>query len=173
MTDKSDGHDDTAGERLTFPVALHEGEVRLLEVLIEELRALLLRDGADEVGLQRLRPPAYEHAPEQEAAWQLIARSNLDDRRIEALATMEKSLTSGTATVAELHDWLVSLNAMRLVLGVQLGVTQEEDEDRALASLEARETHDDEAQRWQIYRWLGMLLEVVISALSADETPDA
>lgn len=170
MTDPSDGHDDTAGERLTFPVALHEGEVRLLEVLIAELRSLLLRGGDDEVGLQRLRPPAYEHAPEQEAAWQLIARSNLDDRRLEALATMETSLTSGTATVAELNDWLVSLNAMRLVLGAQLGVTQEEDEDSALASLEA---DDDEAQRWQIYQWLGMLLEVVISSLATDETPGA
>ncbi len=144
------------GDRADDEGAVHklpfgEGERRLLVGLCASLRELLV-DGSDP-SLVRLRPTAYVDDPEQERAWQLLARSELDDHRLVALDTVEGGIERRQVTDAELQAWLTTLNALRLVLGTQLGVSDDEDE----ADLDG-----PDGDRWAVYEWLGGALSWVI-----------
>lgn len=140
-----------------------EGERRLLLGLITSLRGLIV-DGRDP-SLSRLRPTAYLDDPDQEAAWQLLARSELDDHRLTALATVERTLELGQVSDAQLHAWLTSLNAMRLVLGTQLAVTDDDDEDDE----DLFDPDDPDAERWAVYSWLGGALDWVVRQHTFDD----
>ena len=150
----ADDDPDEGGPARALPFS--PGEQRLLGTLLDAMRLLLA--GGDDPSLRRLHPTAYLDDEEQDAAWQLLAGTELDDLRLQALATVERSLERGTATSAELDAWLTSLNAVRLVLGTQLGV-----EDELEADLDG-----PDGDRWAVYEWLGGALDWVVRQLSAD-----
>lgn len=123
---------------------LRPGEVRLLRALLANLRALIL-DGEDP-SIARLHPTAYQDNPDQEAAWQLIARSNLDDARLESIDAAARSLDVGRANAMEMHCWLTTLNSLRLVLGTRLGIEHDDHEPAA---------DGPDSELWDVYEWLG------------------
>jgi hypothetical protein len=141
---------------ITISLPFREAEVRLLGMLCSELRASLAEDSSDP-SLARLRASAYANDPEQEAAWQLIARSDLDDARLEAIGIVLRTLAAGEATAAELHAWLKTVNALRLVLGTQLDIREDEHEP---------DFEGPDAERWAIYEWLGATLDWLLHRLT-------
>jgi hypothetical protein len=108
------------GARLRLPRA----ERRLLRDLVAELDARLAHD-ADADDLQRLFPPAYDLAPDDEAEFSRLQRGELLDGRRQALRVIESTVEQDRLTAEELESWLTALNALRLVLGTRLDVTEE------------------------------------------------
>ena len=75
---------------------------------------------------RRLFPPAYPDDPEREAAYELLAGEELRSSRRAALEVMRTTATSEVLTESEVTAWLQSVNALRLVLGTRLDVSEDE-----------------------------------------------
>ena len=152
-----------------YSLRLDAHERRILGSLIDELRdAIREREDADDAPgwpgpegdpadpIARLYPPAFPGDDEKEAAWADLVRPSLDDarnRRLDLVATtLEAEELDDTAASA----WLGTLNDLRLVLGSQLGVTQEE-----LPS----DADDPDATRRVIFDYLGWLVGAFVDAL--------
>jgi hypothetical protein len=108
------------GARLRLPRA----ERRLLRDLVAELDARLA-DDVDADDLQRLFPPAYDLAPDDEAEFRRLQHGELLDGRRQALRVIETTVEQDRLSEEELESWLTALNALRLVLGTRLDVTEE------------------------------------------------
>jgi hypothetical protein len=89
-----------------------------------ELDALLEADPHDPA-LLRLRPPAYLDDPERDAAYQLLAGEELRASRRAAIARVLESLDRDRLSEDDLWGWLQALNAVRLVLGTKLDVSED------------------------------------------------
>jgi hypothetical protein len=114
----------------TVTVSLGPDEACLLRALPARLRAILERaDVADRV-LKRLFPPAYRDAKKEAEYKELLGRDLLR-RKLESVDTFEKTLKNWTVhkdhvTVTirpvEYDLWLGFVNDMRLVLGTELDI---------------------------------------------------
>jgi uncharacterized protein DUF2017 len=157
-----------------FALRLDEHERRILGSLVDELRQAL-RDRA-EAGpdaatsgwqgpmgdpgdpVSRLYPPAFPDDPEAEAAWSDLVRPSLDDARTRRLERMETTLMAEELDETAAAAWLGALNDMRLVLGSQLGIT--EDEPPTV------QAGDADATRRVIFDYLGFLVATFVDALA-------
>jgi hypothetical protein len=134
-----------------YRLRLSPDERNLLRDLPVQLKLLLGR--SDDPALERLFPPAYTDDPENEAEYRRLMGADLLEGRKAALATMAATVDATQLDEAQMAAWLSSLNDLRLVLGTQLGVTE-----------------DDEPQATpihQVYYYLTMLEDAVISALAS------
>jgi hypothetical protein len=144
------------GWRITLDVE----ERNLLVRLVGELRALLTEGDADNPLLQRLFPTAYPDDEEQEAEYQRLMREELVASRLGAIEAV-----TGALEHPELLDegqtvaFMQSLNAIRLVLGTMLGIT-----DDASADLAERA----DTPEHHLYDFLSWLLEWTVRSLSPD-----
>ena len=73
-----------------------------------------------------------------------------------AAQTLERSAKAEVLTEDDLLAWMGSMNAIRLVLGTQLDVTED---------MIAIDPDDPRAPVFGVYGWLGMLVERGIEAL--------
>ncbi|HTH04250.1 MAG TPA: DUF2017 family protein [Ilumatobacteraceae bacterium] len=148
-----------------YVINLETEERELVARLMAELRALLLADDpTNALLLQRLFPPAYLQPDdaESEAEYQRFMREELVASRLASLNTVETALTEGTALDDEaMNGFLHSLNAVRLVLGTLLEVSEVHD---------PTDVRDDDPMvgEHHLYSFLSWLLEWSVRALGPD-----
>lgn len=146
-----------------FVINLPPDERELVTRLMGELRELLLADDPrSEPLLRRLFPPAYHLADDAEAdaEYQRLMREELVASRLTAIEEAARLLNSGTAlNDGEMQGLLQSLNAVRLVLGTLLDVSEAHDPG---------ELRDDDPMigEHHLYQFLSMLLDRAVDAIS-------
>lgn len=140
-----------------FDLRLAADERQLLAGLADQLGALL--DGEPEdPALRRLFPAAYHDDAEREAEWQLLMGDDLRDSRRAALETLRVTATRTEVTEDEVTAWMQAVNALRLVLGTRLDVTEEDTGDRP--------ADDPDAPAFALYGFLSYLLDRTVDSLS-------
>jgi hypothetical protein len=138
----------------SYQLRLSEPEQDLLRVLPGELEQLL--DEPQNPDLRRLFPAAYEDDDAQDEYASLVG-GELDSGRRRALATIRETAGRKLLTAEEAESWLTGLNALRLVLGTQLDVSEDEPPSVDPA--------DPEAYRWAVYLYLSSLQEQLVAAM--------
>lgn len=150
-----------------YVLHLDQEERDLVVRLIGEMRDLVLSDDPQHQPLvRRLFPPAYhlaEHA-EQEAEFQKYMHEELVASRLESMGVVESALTSGAPMDdGQVIAFVQSLNAVRLVLGTILDVSEEHDPN---------DVRDDDPMvgEHHLYTFLSWLLEHAMIGLSRQGT---
>lgn len=138
----------------SYAVRLEAGERELLAALPDQLRGAV---ETDDPSVRRLFPPAYDD-PADDDDYRLLVRDGLLAGKLEALRVFGETVHHERLTEKELVAWLGALESLRLVLGTQLGVTEE--------SIPTMRADDPEAPRLALYGWLSWLQEETVSALS-------
>jgi hypothetical protein len=134
-----------------YKLRLSADERELLRDLPNQLKELLAE--TDEPALRRLFPPAYIDDAEGEAEYRRLVGDDLLQGRQAALDTMAATIDATELDESQLTAWLSCLNDLRLVIGTQLDV-QEDD------PLIDTPIH-------RVYYYLSMLEESVILALAS------
>ena len=146
-----------------YVVNLDREEVDLVVRLVAELRGLMLADDPNTASItRRLFPPAYHLADDADAdaEYQRLMRDELVASRLAAMQQVDDALNSnGPLTEEAMHGLLQSLNAVRLVLGTLLDVSEEHDPEHV---------GDDDPMvgEHHLYQFLSYLLEVAVQAIS-------
>lgn len=153
---------------------LRDGEASARVAAEDPLEAMLEldepRDAPDDPALLRLLPNAHVDDAEANAEFRRYTERTLRDDKVSDATVVLRSLESlEEADVDELElvldgtqarAWLRCLTALRLTLAERLGVTADDDD-----YWESLEADDDRLPIYEIYRWLGYLLESLIDAL--------
>lgn len=143
-----------------FDIRISGRERDVLATVPETLRAVLASGDAGDPVARRLFPSAYLDDEAASREFDDVVRDDLMERRLEAIATFERTVRADHVTEDELIDWLAALNDVRLVLGVRLAVTEE-----STSADFAGEVETETA--FELYRYLSYLEENVVEALSA------
>ncbi len=145
-------------------VHLADWERRLLAEMVGELRRNLLdhtpaRDGGDglDPSLRRLFPPAYLSDPDRDADYQRLMRDELLAERLDHLDLLDGTLEADHLNDAQVTAWIQGLNELRLVLGTQLNISEEDDPTDV-------DPHDPGQRPRLRYHYLGGLLAELIDA---------
>jgi len=139
-------------------------ERSLLVRLMDELRALLTSTD-DNPLLNRLFPTAYPDDEEKEAEYQRLMREELVASRLASINMVTSLLAPDAPAVFDEERtvaFMQSINAIRLVLGTLLGITDDESADAAQAAADA----GTESPEHQLYDFLSWLLEWTVRSLS-------
>jgi hypothetical protein len=150
-----------------FLIELGEDEAMLVTRLLDELRQLLTNpspDSSERLLIVRLFPVAHPDDEAEEAEYQRLMRDELVESKLEAIASVERVLAAerrSDRVVDELGlvAFMQSLNAIRLVLGTMLGVTDDPTEDEVDEQLER-------SPEYHLYAYLSWLLEHCVRAAS-------
>ena len=147
----------------TYRFGLADEERAILRQLLPQLRELVLSPPeATDDRIRRLFPTAYADDPEKDAEYQRLMRDELVQSRVEAIDRVEASLDSTELTEEELIGWIQSVNAVRLVLGTMLDVS----EDEQVEDVARRFSPDDPALHdYALYGYLSALLDEMVSVL--------
>lgn len=137
-----------------FEVNLSRNEREVIGRYLEQLRELMM--GRDE-SLRRLFPVAYLDDPERDAEYQEMMHGELVESRYAAIETMEQTLRADRVSEAELSKWMQAINALRLVVGTRLDVSEEVPE---------LDPDDPELGFYVLYESLGELLYFIVAALT-------
>ena len=143
----------------TFRLRLPPDERDILRTLPAQLRSLL-DEAPEDPSLERLFPPAYDDL-ESEAEYRQLMRDELLDGRRRALEVVEETVEHDRLSPEQAQAWLTALNDLRLVLGTQLGVRDDE-------LLERLDPADPRAPALGLYAYLSWLQEQLVEALEAD-----
>lgn len=144
----------------SFDLKLDDRARTILTALLTDLAESLV-EAPDDPNLSRLHPPAYPDDAEADAAYQLLAGEELRSSHQQAIAAAVTSLQQDRLTEAELWAWLQALNAVRLVVGTQLEITEDDH-----GPLHRPATDDADASRWAIYDFTTYVQHEVVEALS-------
>jgi hypothetical protein len=141
-------------------INLDDEERDLLLRLMGELQALITGPEDNEL-LRRLFPVAYPEDEEKEAEYQRLMREELVASRLAAIESVSRTIEPGNAKVlldeAETIAFMQSINAIRLVLGSMLGITDDESADAA---------DETDTPEHHLYDFLSWLLEWTVRSLS-------
>lgn len=143
-----------------WQVNLDVEERKLLVRLMGELRALLTGPDDNEL-LARLFPTAYPDDEEKEAEYQRLMREELVASRLAAIESVTAALDRDAdelLTEGETLAFMQSLNAVRLVLGTMLGISDDDPGADDESSGDSPEHH--------LYDFLSWLLEWTVRSLS-------
>jgi hypothetical protein len=149
-----------------YAVSLQDWEQGLLVGLTGDLRALLA-ETTDDPSVRRLFPTAYHDEPERDREYQVLARDELLQRRLEALDLVAAAAGATELDLAGLSAWMRAVNDLRLVLGTNLDVS-EDDPPRTPSD-------DPDAAAREVYGYLTGLLAEIVDALEHgldDPDPD-
>jgi len=145
------------GEGGGVELRLSREERSLLAGVVAELRALL--EGAPgDPSLQRLFPPAYDEAEDEDAYRELMGGELLDGR-LAALDLVAQTLDQKRLDAEQADAWLRALNDLRLVLGTRLDVQED-------TFAEQLRQDDPRAPALAVYAYLSWMQEQLIEALS-------
>ena len=138
---------------------LDEPTIEVLQSITEQVREkILLLGDPDTV---RLTPPAHPDSAELNAEFVELQGDRLLAQRLDDLDLLERTGTS-EFTIEELDQWIRAVNAVRLVLGTRLDVSEED-------------TYPDEsdpnAGLYWVYTYLGMLQFEAVQLLTDDLPP--
>jgi len=132
----------------TIAVNIPEPVRELLLSMTNQLRELLLVDNGEEI--RRLYPTAYPEDEEFEADYKSMVHDQLLMARLEAIDTVEATVTNTEITSEQADQWMGTINEIRLVLGTKLDVS-EDDEGEI-------DSDDPEASSRVIYQVLTSIL---------------
>ena len=144
----------------TFELVLDQANRDALHSLLGELDDLL-EHAPDDPGVQRLHPPAYAEDPDRDVAYQILAGDELRTRRRETIDAVRASLLRPELSEDELWSWLQALNALRLVVGTRLGISED---DTRRPRLDA---DDPDGPLWDVYDFTTQVQHFVIDALAS------
>lgn len=145
-----------------FEITLTVDEKSTLLSFVDQLSDILAM-GPDDARLRRLFPTAYHENPDHDAEYQGYMRDELTQSRSASIAIVKEVLEStDLITAAQLHAFMTVLNNLRLVLGTLLDVGEDDFEDDI-------DENDPAFGQWQLYGYLGWLMEWTISALSGED----
>ncbi len=145
-----------------FEITLTVDERSTLLSFVDQLSDILAM-GPDDARLRRLFPTAYHENPDHDAEYQGYMRDELTQSRTASIAIVKEVLEStDLITAAQLHAFMTVLNNLRLVLGTLLDVGEDDFEDDI-------DENDPAFGQWQLYGYLGWLMEWTISALSGED----
>jgi hypothetical protein len=150
-----------------FVIELGDDEADLVRRLLDELRQLLTNpapDSSERLLTVRLFPIAHPDDAQAEAEYQRLMRDELVQSKVAAIDQVDEVLEGGrrglrTFDEAQLVAFMQSINAIRLVLGTMLGVTDDPEE------AEVVEQMTDSAE-YHLYAYLSWLLEHCVLAVS-------
>ena len=141
-------------------INLDDEERNLLLRLMGELQALITGPEDHEL-LRRLFPVAYPDDEEKEAEYQRLMREELVASRLAAIESVSRTIEPANAKVlldeGETIAFMQSINAIRLVLGSMLGITDDESADDA---------DEADSPEHHLYDFLSWLLEWTVRSLS-------
>jgi hypothetical protein len=137
-----------------FDINLSTDQRNFLRAYLDQLRDLLL---ADDPNLRRLFPVAHADDPEQEAAYQQLVHGQMIEARFAAIEAVEATLDATDVDEAALTGWMQSVNALRLVLGTVLDVSEEPRQVQP---------GDADFEAYVLYEELGWLLHHIVTALA-------
>lgn len=149
------------GEGPKFQLNFEVEERELLVRLLGEIKELLTSEPDERTAplLHRLFPPAFHDDAEKEAEYQRLMRDDLVASRVAAVDSVTLILQKDGRTLSEGETmaFMQSLNAIRLVLGTMLDITDDESAEHA--------DMEDSAEHG-LYGYLGWILEWTVQALS-------
>lgn len=140
-----------------FDLVLSQDHRATLSALLAELDELIEADPSDP-DLRRLSPPAYLEDPDRDLEYQLLAGDELRTARRATIEAVRSSMDRSTLSEEQVWAWLRALNALRVVVGTKLDIT-DEDDDPVLAP------DDPAVPLWAIYDYAGLLQHAIIVAL--------
>lgn len=145
-----------------FRTQLRAEERELLRHLPDEVAPIL---GTGHRSARRLTPVAYVDDPEAEAEYQQTVGGTLLAARRQALQTLAATVDQPVVDEPTLQQWLQAFEAMRLVLGTHLDVTED---------MEMPAPGDPMAVSLAVYHFLSALQDEAVLSLSAllPEVPD-
>lgn len=141
----------------TVEVRLGLAERALLAQVADDLSKELAQP--DDPSLQRLFPPGYSQDPVRDAGYQMMMGDDLRQGHLSALLELAATADADRLDPVQAEAWLRSINAVRLVLGTRLGIS---DDDQPLRI----RPDDPEIASWIAYDFLSALLDELIGALS-------
>jgi hypothetical protein len=142
-------------------VEMDRDERELLLRLLDELRQILgAAGGGDELTeldpdvARRLAPPAYADDVERETEYQRLMADELVTSRLRSIEVVHEALEQSKPVFDETGAvaFMQALNALRLVLGTMLGITEDDDEP-------------EDSPEYELYAYLSWLLEWTVRAL--------
>ena len=147
-------------------INLDDEERNLLLRLMGELQALITGPDDNEL-LRRLFPVAYPEDEEKEAEYQRLMREELVASRLAAIESVSRTIDPAHAKAlldeGETIAFMQSINAIRLVLGSMLGITDDASADAA---------NETDTPEQHLYDFLSWLLEWTVRSLSPNSAPD-
>ena len=141
----------------TYLVLLSPTERQVLAQVCAELRAAL-DDDTDDPSFRRLFPAAYAQDPELQQFFEQMTRGELTDTRVAALTVMADTAGNDVLTAEEIESWMLATNALRLVLGTRLDLSEDDDLDRI-------EPDDPNLAAYVLYGFLSELLGSIVTCL--------
>lgn len=127
--------------------------------LFNQLEQLITSD-PDDPRVRRLYPTAYHQDPDHESEYRSFMTHELLASRQLAIARARDLVDSGTVIGQdEAMSFMTVLNSLRLVLGTILDVDEGDETDP--------DPGDPNFDYWQLYGYLGWLLEWTVEALEA------
>ena len=146
----------------SFRVNLAPDVRELLIHLFGELRDVLTQANTDDPALRRLFPAAYHDDPERDAEYQELMRTELVASRLTAISRVVEVIGSAERLESGDMDLLLqSLNAVRLLLGTMLDVSEDDGDEHG------DDPDDPAAAQAHLYSYLGWLLEAAVAAAMA------
>lgn len=159
----------------SIAVRLVPEERDALRRLVDDLRELLVAAPPHRnPAMRRLHPVVHRDDADAEEEWARLMHGELLEARFQALDEVERTLSADAITADELTLWMQSCNALRLALGVRLGVEDDDeygDTDDELDPDELDEPDDPEAYARMLYNWLGSLVFAAVEVLSGELGP--
>jgi hypothetical protein len=153
-----------------FVIDLGHNETGVLLRLIDELRTLLTDENPEPAAAAltaRLFPVVHRDDPVMEAEYQRLMRDELVQSKLSALLQVESALGgNGRVDEGQLLAFMQAVNSIRLVLGVMLGISDDESADQIDEISDVAETHEQ-----MLYHYLSWLLEHAVSAQSSQLRP--
>ncbi|HEX6025104.1 MAG TPA: DUF2017 family protein [Solirubrobacter sp.] len=144
-----------------YVLRLDDRERALIRQLLDELRELLTLEPSDP-RVRRLYPAAYADDPELEDEYRRLTRDELRNGRLASVDAVEASVDADVLDADQLTAWMQAINALRLVLGTMLDITDDDQE------LDFDPSHP-EARTIALYGYLGGLLDEIVEVqLGAD-----
>lgn len=140
-----------------FVVNLGNEEREVIRAVCEDLDSVL-DDGVANPAVRRLFPTAHATDPEVDREYQDMVHDDLLGSHREALAAVAASADSSELDRAGLEQWMVGLNAVRLVLGTVLDVSEDGYPDL--------DEDDPQLPVWVIYDFLGTVVDAAVGALA-------
>ncbi len=143
------------GSSGTFIINLPDDERQLLQALPGQLHEMLT--SGDPTGLRRLFPAAYHLDPDKDAEFHELMRSELVASKAARAKILEETAYARSLSEEQLLGWMGAVNDLRLVLGTQLDVSEDDGDPEPEHPL---------AAHYGLYHYLGFLLENIVRALS-------
>lgn len=143
-----------------FRLRLEPQERELIRQLLGELRELLTLS-PDDPRVRRLYPSAYAEDAELENEYRSLTREELQNGRLASIDAVEASVEAELLDLDQLTAWMQAVNALRLILGTMLDIT---DDDQELSF----NPNDPNARTVALYGYLGGLLDEIVDAQLSD-----